>query len=306
MPQADFLAHDDGGGGCQTEADHGGQLVHVADEGVSGQHVLTVVHVAHDDGEHGGPQAPHGLVAHHRRGVADEPPQDILSRQQDAPQAQRQALAAESEGQRHNEFHNPAGQGGRRCAGNAHSRGAEVSENQHEVQKCVDAHGDAEQNHPKGGILGTALNAGVNAADAVKDIGEAHQPDIIHRQLYQLLIGCDKPQYLGGKQERNQRNQGGKPCSRVQGNTQTAVDILGVPSAPVLADQYGHAALEAEKHHLNNEHRHVGGGDRRHFRIPQQPDHEDVGEAQGSSDDILQDDRRGQRRQILIESFLLP
>ena len=302
MPLADLLAYDDGGGARQPEADHRGELVDIPHERVGRQHVLTVGHVSHNDREHRCPDAPHGLVADNGRGIDQETADDGPSGPEDAAPAQREPPAPEGEDGGNGELHHPADQGGRRRPRDAHGGRAKVSEDQHKVQERIHAHGHPEEEHPEGGIFRAPLDAGVDAADPVEDVREAHDLDVPHRQLHQLLVGRDEPEDLGGEEEGDQGQQGGKPGNGIEGYPQTAVDAVRVPPPPVLADQDSHAALEAENDHLDDEHGHVGGSGRRHLRIAQQTHHEDVREAQGGGDDVLQDHGRGQRPEPSVEA----
>ena len=163
---------------------------------------------------------------------------------------------------------------------------------------------DAEEEHTEGGILGAALDAGVDTADAVEDVGKAHDLDVGRGQVDEGLVGGDKAQHLGGEEEGDEGQHRGKAGDGVESHADTAVDVVGVPPAPVLAYQHRHAALEAEDHHLDNEDGHVGGGDRRHLRVAQQAHHKGVGKAQGGGDKVLEDNGQAQPPQTMVKAGL--
>ena len=304
MALADLLAHHDSGGGGDAEADHGGDLVDVADQGIGGQHVLAVGHVAHNHRQHGGAHAPQRLIADHGDGVFQKAAQDGLAGTEDAAPAQGQAFVPQGKARRHKEFHHPAGKGRHRRAGDAHGGRAEVAEDQHEVEEGIHAHGDGKEDHAEGRILRAALHTGIDAAQAVEDVGETDDLDVGHRQLHQLLVGGNQPQHLGGKEESNEGQHDREAGDGVHGHAHAAVDAVRVPPAPVLADQHRQAALETEDHHLDNENRHIGGGNSRHLGVAQQAHHKGVRKAQGGGNDILQDHRQAQHQQPVVKAGL--
>ena len=181
-------------------------------------------------------------------------------------------------------------------------RCAELAEDQHVVQKGVDAHGDGEEDHAEAGILRGALHPGVDAADAVEDVGEAHNADVAGAQGHQVLVGGHETQDFRREEEGDEGHRQGEEGHGVEGDAHAAVDAVCVPPAPVLAHQNGEAALEAEDHQLQDEDRDVGGGDGGHLGVAQKAHHEGVREAQGGGDKVLQHDGQRQHPKSAVEA----
>lgn len=70
----------------------------------------------------------------------------------------------------------------------------------------------------------------------------------------------------------------------------------------VLADQNGQSAHEAEDDDLNQKDGGVGRRDGGELIVAQQAHHEGVHKAQGSGDEILQDQRQGQQEKPLVKA----
>ena len=120
-----------------------------------------------------------------------------------------------------------------------HGGSPELAEDQHVVEEGVHAHGDPVEGHAEFGVLRAPVEAGVDAADAVEDVGEAYDLDIPGAQGHKLLVGGNEAQDLGGEKEGDEGQDRGKSRHRVQGHAHAAVDVVHVPPAPVLADQHG-------------------------------------------------------------------
>ena len=256
----------------------------------------------HNDGQHGEPDAPKGFVAHDGQGIAHKAAENPLAWPEDAARPEGQTLAAQGVGQRYRKLHYAGGQRRRRRAGDAQGGRAKFTENQDIVQECVGTHGDGKEHCAERRVLRTAVYSGVNTADAIENVGEPHDLDIGQPQVDQVLIGGDEPQDLGGEQEHDQSHAGGKAGDGVQGHAQTAVDVVGVPPPPILADQHGHTALEAKDDDLHNKDGYVGRRHGGHLRIAQQPNHECVGKAERRGNQVLQNHRQSQGEQMTVKA----
>ena len=259
-------------------------------------------HVAHNGGHHGGAQAPQGLVDQHGGGVAGEVGEDRPAGPQQGAKPQGHPAVQQGIDQGDEELHNPGGQGGQGRAGDPQSRGAELAEDQDVIQKGVQEHGAGEDRHAHEGILRAALHADVHGADGVEDVADAHDPDVGSPQGDQLGVVGHKAHDELRKAEEDQGHQGRDGHACVDGHPHAAVDGLHIPLAPVLAHQDGKTADEAEDDDLHQEDGGVGRGDGGELRLSQQAHHEGVHEAQGSGDEVLQNQRQSQKKQPLVKA----
>ena len=199
-------------------------------------------------------------------------------------------------------LHHPGDQGGDGGAGDAHGRRAELAEDQDVVQAGVGQHGDAEDHHAHGGILRAALHADVDGADGVEDVAQPHDPQVRGPQLDEQAVVGHKGHDLEGEAEQHHGHGDRDDEAGVKADAHAAVDALGVPFAPVLAGQDGEAAEQAQNDDLQHVDGGVGGGDGGELVLAQHTHHEGVHEPQGGGDQVLQDQRQGQREKPLVEA----
>ena len=298
---ADGFAQNHRRGSAEAEADHQEQTAQIAHDGVGRQHFHAVVGVAQNDGEHGVACAPDDLVDHHGGGVADEAANHIHTGTEEAAQIQRNALVAQCGNQADHEFHHTAQQCGQRRAGNAHGGEAELTENQQVVEHGVDKSGGTKDLHAEIGIFHAALNADIHRGEHIEHIGKADNAQIRRAQHAELMLVAQKIHHLNGEEIEDDGHNEDQSCADGGGHTHGAVDVLRVLFAPVLAHQNAKTALDAEHHAEHQKYRHVGGGHGGHLRVAQLADHEGVDEAEGESDEVLQDHGGAEPQQIAVE-----
>ena len=193
-------------------------------------------------------------------------------------------------------------QGGNGRTGHPQRGKAAVAENQQVVQPGVHQCGKAEQLHAEGGVLHAALGAGIDGREHIEHIGKTDDSQIRRTQQGQLVTVGQQIHHLHGEQEKHHCQHNGNARADEGGHTDGAVDAAGIPFAPVLADQNPQPALHAEYDADEQKDRDVGSGDCCHLLIAQLTDHKGVDQSQRKGDEVLQNDRQGQRPQPLVKA----
>ena len=299
--RADLPAHDDGGGAADGEDDHGADVLNVAGQGPGGQDLGAPLHVAHDHLVEGGAQAPQGLVDHHRAGVAQEAPEQLGARPEGQGRPQAEAAVGEGVPSHDQEFHHPGEEGGQGGAGHLHPGSPQMAEDEHPVEEGVGAHGDGEDDEPQPGVLHAPVGPHVDAGDAVEEVGGPHDAGVARRQLRQGGIVGEQAHELGGEAAHGHGEEGRDGAGHVTAHADDPADAVGVPLAPVLADEDGGAALKAEDHQLDDKDGDVGQGHRRQGGLPQGAHHKGVHQPQGGGDEILGHNGQGQGHHVPVK-----
>ena len=146
------------------------------------------------------------------------------------------------------------------------------------------------------------MGAGIDAGDAVEQIGEAHDAGIAHGQGDELLVVGEQTDDLIGEEKEGGGEEGGDGAGQIEAHAHDPVDGVGIALAPVLADEHGGAALQPEDDQLNDEDQDIGLGHGGQGSFAEAAHHKGVDHAQGCGDEILEQDRQGQKEQILVES----
>ena len=168
---AHLPADDDGGGGGNAEAHHVHHLLHIGGDGIGGQDLGAVGHVAHDGGHHGGAQPPHGLVQHHGAAVQEEAAQHLPPRTEQGGE-----VHPEKPGDQHVDgdgahLEDPGDQGGQGGPTHPHDRGAQMAEDEHPVEEGVQTHGGDEDVHAQLGLFHAAIGGNIHHRKAVEEAG---------------------------------------------------------------------------------------------------------------------------------------
>ena len=290
LPLADGLAHHDGGGCAQAEADHQEQPVQVAHNGVGRQELHGDDRVTQNDRQQAVAQTPEQLVHQHRGGVFHEAPQHLAAGTHQRLPIQRDDPAAQGADQADNKLRHAAKQRGDGCALHAQHGEAALAEDQQIVHAGVENGGHAEQLHAEAGILNAALGADVDGRQHVEHIGKADDPQVRRAQQGQVVLVAHEIHDLHRPEEQRHGHHQRQRHTQERRHADGAADALQVALAPVLADEDAHAGLHAEHDGNQQEHRHVGRRYRRHFVVAQLTDHQRVDQTQRKRDEILQGD----------------
>ena len=205
---ADALAHDNSGGPRQAEAGNSGKLVDIAHDGIGGQHFLGNEHMAHDDGHHGGAQAPEGLIHQDRGGVLGEAFHHGPAGAQHQGRPQGQPFGAQGIAVGQQKFHDPGGKGGCRRAGDAHGGRAEFAEDENIVEEGVQQHGSGKDNHAHEGVFRRALGAHIHGAGGIENVAHTHDLKVGGAQGDELVVVGDKAHY-GFREEQHHHGDSG-------------------------------------------------------------------------------------------------
>ena len=302
LPLTDGLAHHNGGGGAQSEADHKEQPAQVPGNGIGRQEIHRNNGVTQNHRQHTVAKPPSHLVKEHRPGILDEPADHLPAGVAEGLYAQRQFFAAQGIDQTNGKLRDTGAQRGDGRAPDPQHGEAQLAVDQQIVQSCVQHRGKSEQLHAEIGILHAALDADIDGGKHIEHIGKADDLQIGRPQHRQLMLIAEQIHDCHRPQPQCHRQQQGKPRADKGCHADGPADALRIPFAPVLTGQDPKTALDAEYQRDQQKHRHVGGGYRCHGRVAQPADHKGVDEPQRKGNEILQGDGAGQSKKSGVKS----
>ena len=244
--------------------------------------------MAHDGGEQGGAQPPEGLVAHYGGGEADKPPGHLPAGPEEQGGGELEALVQQGPAYSDGAGQHPGQQGGQGRALLRQPWGAQVAEDEHPVEEGIAGHGGAQDDQPPAGVAHGPVDADVDLDEAVEEIGPAHDPGVPGGGGHHGGVAAEQAHELGGQEAHDEGEGEADGPGGVHADAHHPVDGPHVPLAPVLADEDGGAALDAEHHQLNHKNGDVGQSDAGQGALPHGAHHKGVHQAKGIGDKVLQ------------------
>ena len=148
------------------------------------------------------------------------------------------------------------------------------------------------------------MYAVVDLNEAVEKVGPAHNPRVTGGSGNDLGVAAEQAHKLLGQEAHDEGEHQPDKSGGIHADAHHPVDGLHIPLAPVLADEDGGPALNAEHHQLDYEHRDIGQGDPGQRALAHGAHHEGVHQAQRVGDEILEQDGEGQRQQSAVKALL--
>ncbi|MPM36218.1 hypothetical protein SDC9_82813 [bioreactor metagenome] len=148
------------------------------------------------------------------------------------------------------------------------------------------------------------MGADIELGEAFKYIGEADYSGIIGGNGHKLAVVAEETHKLEGKNGHDERKQNGDPAGCIDPHAEHPVDGIGIPLAPVLADQNRSPALHPENNQKNYENGDISQRDPRDRGFAgKKAHHKGIQKPQRIGNQILQHNRDGEPHEIGVKCF---